>query len=653
MALSRNLAAASTIASLLALGGGLAARRLGPGPVRLEVGAFDGGHVAGEWWRSRRLDVDPQATTDGRTSFYVRAAPAGNRFVFPVSPAGGPLRFTLRGSTSVRSAIGVFLGGQRAGEMLVRPGPWGRHTLELAAPAAGSAPLEVSLALRPLPQVRGDHIEDPELYVDYVEVEAPRGFSLTPRAWLLVALCPLVTFAFSMGVGAPPRAALLATLLAAAGSAVLARMAPMPFLLAAPRLLPLAAACGLLARLALSRGRLAAWERASLAGLVGAGTLFHGSVVFFPDHNPPDIDIHVRRTLDLAGVPLGYEALMRYGSQLPTASQDLGQATAALGERTLIPYSPLPYLLYYLAHLAGLDLYWAMSALNAAIAMLVTPLLWAAGARLWGRGAAWLAALLYSLDLAVWHHMGRSHAPAVLGGALGTAALLYLAVRAEGLDAPRRAAMAGAILGVAVLGYSSLVVLIGLFGIALLLLVAVDARGLTPASRRGLAAALVIGGLLAGGLFYFHYVPGLLLGARGIEAEPDLFPGKTFLVFHNESRQSLRIWVLGYWVPLLAGLLAAPFAFSRMRPSARPVALAWLLDWAALMLLKEPFLLPKLLRWAKEDQFLSPLLCLLVAGAVASLPRAWMRWGGAALCLGTAAWLELRDFAHHANSLRL
>jgi hypothetical protein len=649
---SRSLVQSVAVAGLVALVAGLLARHQGR-LVRLEIGAFDGGHVSGDWSRSRRLDVDPQATTDGRLSFYFRTAPAGNQVVFPVSAAGGTLVFTLRGSTSVRGAVGVFLGGERAGEVIVRPGPWGRHSLELSTPAVTRGPLEMSLALRPLPLVRGDHVEDPELRVDYLEVEAPQGLVLTPGAWLLVALVPLFVHAFALAVGASPRAALAATILAAAASVLLAHVAPMPMLLALPRLVPLAAAAGLFTWLGLSGRGLREAERAALAGLVAAGTLFHGSVVFFPDHNPPDIDIHVRRTLDLAGLPASYEAWMRYGSQLPTASQDLGQATAALGERTLIPYSPLPYFFYYVAHLAGLDLYWAMTALNAALVMLVAPLVWAACARLFGRGAAWLAALLYTLDLAVWHHVGRSHAPAVFGGALGTAALLYLLARVDRLDATRRAAIAGVILGVAVLGYSSLVVLIGLFGLTLLALLVADAHGTSPACRRGLAIALVVGGLLAGGLFYFHYVPGLLGGARGVEAEPDLFPGKTFLIFHNESRQSLRIWLLGFWIPLLAGLLAAPLAFRRMRASARPIALAWLLAWAAIMLLKEPLLFPKLLRWAKEDQFLSPLLCLLVAGGVASLPRPWMRRSCALLAVATAVWLQLRDFAHHANSLRL
>jgi hypothetical protein len=69
------------------------------------------------------------------------------------------------------------------------------------------------------------------------------------------------------------------------------------------------------------------------------------------------------------------------------------------------------------------------------------------------------------------------------------------------------------------------------------------------------------------------------------------------------------------------------------------------------MLLKEPFLLPRMLRWAKEDQFLSPLLCLFVGAAVAALPERWMRRAAAALAVALAAVLQARDFLLHANSL--
>jgi hypothetical protein len=163
----------------------------------------------------------------------------------------------------------------------------------------------------------------------------------------------------------------------------------------------------------------------------------------------------------------------------------------------------------------------------------------------------------------------------------------------------------------------------------------------------------VIGGLLAGGLFYFHYVPGLLRGAREVAGGADPFPGRTVFIFHSESKESVRLWAGGYGLLLVAGLVAAPLALRRARAEARPILVSWLAAWAALMLLKEPFLLPKMLRWAKEDQFLSPLLCLFVGAGVAALPRGWMRWGTAALAAGIAVAIEARDFLLHANSLRM
>jgi len=115
----------------------------------------------------------------------------------------------------------------------------------------------------------------------------------------------------------------------------------------------------------------------------------------------------------------------------------------------------------------------------------------------------------------------------------------------------------------------------------------------------------------------------------------------------------VRIWAGGYGILLVAGLLAAPVALRRARPEARPLLVAWLSAWALVMLLKEPFFLPRMLRWAKEDQFLSPLLCLFVGAGVAALPRSWMRWSAALLAAGAALVIEGRDFLLHANSLRM
>jgi hypothetical protein len=645
---------------LLAGATAVAVHDLGTGPRRVEVGSFDRPWLAGAWARADRTEVEAEAAGGGPRTFYYRAPPPHAEVSLPFRTGAGTLRVGVRTTTRLRAGLSVFRGAERLGEAILGPGRWegapGPWETVVFEGVGRPGSLDLGLTVRPLPLVRRDQVAAPEVLVDFLEVQSDGGLTLRPLACLLAALVPLIAALGAAWAGAGRAGALLASVVSATATVLLVRAFPLETIAALERLGPVALGAGVAAYVLLRLPGLPpveARDRARLAVLVVAGVLFHGSLVFFPNHNPPDIDIHVRRTLDLGSVPLEYGALLRYGSQLPTESQDLGAATAALGQATLIPYSPLPYLFYYALHRCGLDLYWALTVLGAALAMLVAPLCWLAAAHVWDRGTAWRAALLYALDLAVWHHLGRSHAPAVFGGALGTAALLHLLLQGERLDHPRRIALAAAVLAAAALGYSSLAVLLGLFGLALLVGLAVDARGLTPAARRGTALALVGGGILAGVVYYFHYVPGLLRGAGGVAAEPDLFPGKTFFIFHNESRQSLRLWVLGFWIPLAAGLLAAPVALKRARPSARPVLICWIAAWAAIMVLKEPGLFPRLLRWAKEDQFVSPLLCLTVAAAVGAVRSPLARRLLAAGVLGGALWLQLRDFAYHAVSLRL
>ena len=102
---------------------------------------------------------------------------------------------------------------------------------------------------------------------------------------------------------------------------------------------------------------------------------------------------------------------------------------------------------------------------------------------LWGDFALSWPQSLCALDLALWHHVGRSHAPAVLGAALTGAALLHLARTADAMHRRRAAAVAAALLALAALGYSSAPVFLGLFGAVLLALFAVDAAGLARADR--------------------------------------------------------------------------------------------------------------------------------------------------------------------------
>lgn len=635
-------------------GTALGARALGRTPVRVEIGGFQGSLLDGPWSPPHRANLDPPATADGVTSFYYRAARPLSELRLPLASRQGPARVTFRARARVRSVMALYASGQWASKALVRTTPWDRYAFEVPESLVRGGRLDLSVSLRPLPLVAGDHVGQPEVLVDYVDVEAPGGLLLSWTTCLLLAGVPILAGLFGRSVGLGSPGALGVAGAAALATLVLRQVAPVPTILGAPRLVPLALLFGAGVHRALGACRAAtAGDRGALAGLTAMGILVHGSVVFFPNHNPPDLQTHIERVYDLRDVPLEYEALLRYGSHMPTATQHSAPATDLFGERTLIPYSPLPNLVYFGLHSLGLDLWWGLTALNAALAMAVAPWAWVVSERLWGRGAAWVGTLLYSIDLAVWHHIGRAHAPAAFGGALGTAALLFLAARGSSLTTARATLAAGAVLGIAVLGYSSLVVLVGLFGVALLALLLLDARGLAPEARRGLALCLVVGGLLAGGLYYFHYVPGILKGAGSVEAEPEMFVGRTFLIFHNEGRQSLRIWQAGYWVGLLLGLVAAPLAMARARAEARPVLAAWLLAWALVMVLKEPFLFPKMLRWAKEDQFLSPLLCLLIGAGAWALPRRWMRATAAGAALALSLWLQARDFLTHADTLLL
>jgi hypothetical protein len=634
----------------------LAVRDL-PGPVRLEVGGFTGPLLEGEWTPPHRAlypdDVHPSVVADGLTGFYYRSFEERAALRLPLVSRGDEVSLTLRADGGVRSVLRVYVQGRPAGEALIPPGPWEPHVARLAT--APGAELELGLALRPAPLVRGDHVEELWLAVDRVDVASDQGFGLTRAARLGIAAVPLLLLGFGLATGAGGRAALGLAAGGAVVAALLVRIGPVPVALAAPRLVPLALVAGLAA---LALGRVARGvtrpERAGLAALVAAGTLAHGALAFFPNHNPPDLDTHAVRTLDLARTPWTRAGLMRYGSHLPTVSQTAAPATDLFGERALLPYSPLPYFLYYGLHALGLDPSWAMTAVTAGLAMLVAPLMWLVARHVWGPAASWLAALLYACDLPVWHHLGRAHLPASFGNALGVAALLVLVWKADRLDAPRRVLAGAAVLALGTLGYTSLALLIGLFGLVLFGLLMLDAHALPRRARLGLVTAFVCGGLLAGAVYYFHYLPGLVSHADTLESEaPDLFDPYRFLIFRNESRQSMRIWRIGSWWLVGAGLLAAPLALHRARATARPLLTAWLLTWAGFMILKDPLLFPRLLRWTKEEQFLSPLMDLLVAGAVASLPRPWMRRAGALIALAWAFRLAVRDFLLHANSLVL
>ncbi|HZM51711.1 MAG TPA: hypothetical protein VFE68_14500, partial [Vicinamibacteria bacterium] len=82
-----------------------------------------------------------------------------------------------------------------------------------------------------------------------------------------------------------------------------------------------------------------------------------------------------------------------------------------------------------------------------------------------------------------------------------------------------------------------------------------------------------------------------------------------------------------------------------------PIFAAWLATWVLVMVFKEPFLFPRPMRWAKEDQFVGPLLAIFIGAALGTLPRPWMRWAAGLAAVAVALWLQLADFGTQMTGL--
>jgi hypothetical protein len=237
-----------------------------------------------------------------------------------------------------------------------------------------------------------------------------------------------------------------------------------------------------------------------------------------------------------------------------------------------------------------------------------------------------------------------------VGGALGLAGLLGFGVSLAEIHEPGRWRTPAYLLGLGALGYSSTPLFYALFGATLMALV-----WLGPTLgylRRPALMALGAGGAMALLLFYGHYLPGVLSGGASSAGLSDPFPGRTFFIFHNESRQSLRLWRLGLFVPYLAAVPALWIVATRCASTIRPFVLAWVAAWAGIMILKEPWALPRLLRWAKEDFYMAPAMAIAMAVAIGRIESRGLRIALTCLAVLLAAFLRVRDYGLHVDTLR-
>lgn len=584
--------------------------------------------------------------SDTRRDFYFRKIELDeSRLSIPLRPRG-PWSLSMRMDTTVRTRIDLLQGERQIGGSFVLPGPWGETLL---ADSVRGAPLEFRLRFQDAPLVRRDDIGNFRRYIDEIVLRSDQGFDL-PAISRIAGGVSVLFLVLLFAAAAPRVPSAMVALLASGILSALLFKEPVALSLALPRLIGFVATASVLAGLLCRRVRLDRASAAFVALLAGLMVFAYGFISFLPGHSPADLDIHIWRTADLADVPMTYDGWHRYGSHYPTPRQIRGSATDALGEGPPIPYSPLPYVFFFAAQSAGLDLHWAMNAIEAVSLALVLPLIFAFAQSITSANGGRLATVLMSLDLSTVHHLGRAHSPAVVGGALGVSCLLAFGLALPQLDLASAWKVPALFLGLGALGYSSTPLFYGLFGLAILtLLVSMkETRHLV----RPATLALVLGGSLALVVYYGHYVPGLLSGGQSASPPSDSFPGRTFFIFHNESRQSLRLWRLGLFVPYLAALPALLIVVTRTSGTARSVLLAWIPAWAGIMLLKEPWGLPVLLRWAKEDFYVGAGVALVIAVGIMRVDSRFVRIALSLAAVAGAAYLRALDYGFHAETMR-
>lgn len=592
------------------------------------------------------LGLPQSEVSDERRDFYFRKIDLDRLHLsLPLRPRG-PFSFSIRMDSTVRTKVDLLQDEQPLGGAFVLPGPWAETVLAESVPPESQ---ELALRLEDAPLVRRSDVGNFRRYVDEIVIRSDQGFELPGVSRITGGLA--VLFLVLMFAAAAPRVqSTLVALIAAGTLSALLFTEPVAVSLALPRLLGFVVAGAALVQIL---GRRLSLDRSALAFVVLLASLMiftYGFISFLPNHSPADLDIHIWRTLDLARVPMTYEGWHRYGSHYPTPSQVRGSATDALGEGPAIPYSPLPYTLFFAAHAAGLDLHWSMNAIEAVSLALLLPLIFALAQSITSADGGRLACTLMSLDLATIHHLGRAHSPAVVGGALGVGCLLAFGLALPRLDRPWGWRVPALLLGIGALGYSSTPLFYALFGITILVLLLSVRDTRTLVRPAGLALAL--GGAIALVLFYGHYLPGLFRSGQAASPVVDSFPGRTFFIFHNESRQSLRLWRLGLFIPYLATLPALALVARRISGASRTFLLAWLSAWAGIMLLKEPWGLPVLLRWAKEDIYVSPAIALVLALGVTLIDSRFLRIAIVIAVVTSAAYLRGQDYGFHADTMR-
>jgi hypothetical protein len=630
------------------------------GTMRFEIGSMDWDFLGDpEDFEGRSRMDGPIRYPDGSVEviqFYGRVTREKASFRLPYHATRSPLRLRIRCHRfGLEGVVELSVNGRILHEFVFTDTsyPWGGIEAVVPQSLAETGPLVIELRT-----FRGrtppSHLpEDVGLGVDWIEVEPlSRGVRIVPSAWriFLVTLSLLLCLGFLMATGASFPTALSGAAILAAAIALHVHLAPVATGMAIGRLWVIFPMGYALWRM-LRRAPLADAQRVFLARMFALALLAHSILIFFPNHLPPDVGNHLPQVEWLGSLNFTFDELYRFSSS--SDPFDDGHVRPHFGVEYGAPYPPIFYLITYAITFVHGDIRFLIEFLAVAVSAAMMVPVFLLARTIWkDERVARFAVVLLALEISIWHHAHRVHAPGSLGELCVLFWLYFLAAHGDVLSSGRGLLSFAAGTMITALSYPASLVQISIFS-AFMAVFLWRAEGEELPRLRRFSAGLAIG---FAGAFLLYYAPYAIqaLQKSALLLDRQVYdPPATFLLLRNQMRDTVRILRNGY--PLYVGLSLAGLVLlprSGISSYHKKILVACGLTYAAMLTLKDPALLPMVFLHAKEDLFYAPVACLL-----SGLVLAWL-WDRARparalviLFLVAAALLQLRDQALNRDTL--
>ena len=180
--------------------------------------------------------------------------------------------------------------------------------------------------------------------------------------------------------------------------------------------------------------------------------LFHATIIFFPDHQPPDLGPHLGQIRFLDNARWNWDDFWEFSSSHGVS----GRGKPHFGSDCAAPYPPWTYFIVHgLRKLVDHPRFW-IEFVGMFSASILTLLTYGCAVKLSREEKApSFAFALMSLEISTWHHASRVHTPGLVGEVFFVAAVTYLAWNLDLLSNRRHFAAFALLSMLATLAYTA------------------------------------------------------------------------------------------------------------------------------------------------------------------------------------------------------